>query len=153
MEEHLDMDKLESYFGGENTVGFNYEAYAKKMKEDNISMYDVFYSCCSSSPGFLSSEINESVQSGTDDSEDEASIDRTVFSNLEEDDDSTHMGRCLAPNMNPIRLMNQKRHEELNQKRTRHLAGLTILYYSFKFYTSTELQPVCTIGLNFESDI
>ncbi|KAG5001034.1 hypothetical protein JHK87_022106 [Glycine soja] len=102
MEEHLDMDKLESYFGGENTVGFNYEAYAKKMKEDNISMYDVFYSCCSSSPGFLSSEINESVQSGTDDSEDEASIDRTVFSNLEEDDDSTHMGRCLAPNMNPI---------------------------------------------------
>ena len=36
-----------------------------------------------------------------------------------------HMGRCLAPNMSPIRLMNKKRHEELNQKRTRHLAGLT----------------------------
>ena len=61
MEEHLDMDKLESYFGGKNTVGFNYEAYAQKMKEDDRSMSDVFDSCCSSSPGFLSSEFHESV--------------------------------------------------------------------------------------------
>ncbi|KAG4393023.1 hypothetical protein GLYMA_03G004600v4 [Glycine max] len=61
MEEHLDMDKLESYFGGKNTVGFNYEAYAQKMKEDDKSMSDVFDSCCSSSPGFLSSEFHESV--------------------------------------------------------------------------------------------
>ena len=83
------MDKLESYFGGKNTVGFNYEAYAQKMKEDDKSMSDVFDSCCSSSPGFLSSEFHESVQSGTNDSEDEASNDGVVFSNLEKDDDSS----------------------------------------------------------------
>ncbi|KAG4396132.1 hypothetical protein GLYMA_19G121350v4 [Glycine max] len=90
MEEHLDMDKLESYFGGKNTVGFNYQAYAQKMKEGDRSMSDVFDSCRSSLPGFLSSEFHESVQSETNDSEDEASSDGVVFSNLEEDDDSTH---------------------------------------------------------------
>ncbi|KAG4915751.1 hypothetical protein JHK87_053308 [Glycine soja] len=90
MEEHLDMDKLESYFGGKNTVGFNYQAYAQKMKEGDRSMSDVFDSCRSSLPGFLSSEFHESVQSETNDSEDEASRDGVVFSNLEEDDDSTH---------------------------------------------------------------
>ena len=56
---------------------------------------EIFYwsaidSCRSSLPGFLSSEFHESVQSETNDSEDEASSDGVVFSNLEEDDDSTH---------------------------------------------------------------
>ncbi|KAG4950005.1 hypothetical protein JHK82_043205 [Glycine max] len=78
MEEHLDMDKLESYFGGKNTVGFNYQAYAQKMKDDR-SMYDDFDSCCV-----------QHRPSGTNDSVDEASIDGEVFSSLEEDDDSTH---------------------------------------------------------------
>lgn len=77
IEEHLDMDKLETYFGGKNTVGFNYEAYAQKMKADDRSMSDVFDSCCSS-PGFMNSEIHESVLSGTSDSEDEASSDEAV---------------------------------------------------------------------------
>ena len=45
---------------------------------------------CPTSPSFLSSEFHESLQSGTNDSVDEASIDGEVFSSLEEDDDSTH---------------------------------------------------------------
>ncbi|KAK7396094.1 hypothetical protein VNO78_16852 [Psophocarpus tetragonolobus] len=90
MEEYLHMDKVESYFGGKNTAGFNYEAYAEKMKEDDRSMSDAFDSCCSSSPGFLHSEFHESVQSGTIDSDDEAAGNEAVCSNLEEGGDSTH---------------------------------------------------------------
>lgn len=88
MVEHFDMDKLESYFGGKNTVGFNYEAYANKMKEDDRAKSDVFDSCCS--PSFLSSEFHESVQSGINDFEGESSSDEEVSPNLKEDDDSTH---------------------------------------------------------------
>ncbi|XP_044467376.1 phosphatidylinositol transfer protein 3-like isoform X2 [Mangifera indica] len=35
MEALFDVDKLESAFGGKNTAGFNYEAYAKRMREDD----------------------------------------------------------------------------------------------------------------------
>ncbi|CAJ1918215.1 unnamed protein product [Sphenostylis stenocarpa] len=90
MEEHLDMNKLESYFGGKNTVGFNYEAYAQKMKADESNMSDVFDSCCSSSPRFLNSEFHESVKSESNASVDEPSNDEEICSNLEEVDDSTN---------------------------------------------------------------
>jgi len=90
MEEHLDMDKLESYFGGKNIVGFNFEAYARKMKADESNMSGVFDSCCSSSPGLLDSKFRESVQSVTSPFVDEASSDQAICSNLEEMDGSTH---------------------------------------------------------------
>lgn len=90
MEEHLDMDKLESYFGGKNTVGFNYEAYARKMKADESNMSGVLDSCCSSSPGFLDLKFQESEQSVTSPSVDEAPSDEAICSNLEEVDGSTH---------------------------------------------------------------
>ncbi|ESW33828.1 hypothetical protein PHAVU_001G101900 [Phaseolus vulgaris] len=90
MEEHLDMDKLESYFGGKNIVGFNFEAYARKMKADESNMSGVYDSCCSSSPGLLDSKFRESVQSVTSPFVDEASSDQAICSNLEEMDGSTH---------------------------------------------------------------
>nr|AFK36318.1 unknown [Lotus japonicus] len=84
MEELFDMDKLESYFGGKNTVGFNYEAYAQKMREDDRKMSDLIDSGCSS-PGYITSEVSESLHSR--DSQDEIFSDEAVCSYLEEDDE------------------------------------------------------------------
>lgn len=38
MEEHFDMDKLESSFGGNSQVGFNITDYAARMREDDTKM-------------------------------------------------------------------------------------------------------------------
>lgn len=38
MEELFDMDKLESAFGGKDTVGFKFDKYAERMKEDDKKM-------------------------------------------------------------------------------------------------------------------
>ncbi|RDX60898.1 Random slug protein 5, partial [Mucuna pruriens] len=70
MEEQLEMEKVESYLGGKNTVGFKYEAYAKKMKEEEINIWKGIDSCCSS-PGFVISEFGESVKSATNHSSEE----------------------------------------------------------------------------------
>ncbi|KAJ1392379.1 CRAL/TRIO, N-terminal domain [Sesbania bispinosa] len=91
MEELFDMDKLESCFGGKNTVGLNYEAYAQRMREDDKRMSDFIDSGCSS-PSNLNSEVNESLHSR--DSEDETSSDEAVCANLEEDDDIIHKQMC-----------------------------------------------------------
>lgn len=58
MEELFDKDKLESAFGGRNSNGFDYEAYAQRMKEDDQKMTN---GC--SSPSFNSSVISDSQQS------------------------------------------------------------------------------------------
>lgn len=83
MEELFDMDKLESCFGGKNTVGFNYEAYAQKMREDDRRVSDIIGSGCSS-------EVNEALHSRDHDSDDETSGDEAVCSNLEEHDEIIH---------------------------------------------------------------
>ncbi|XP_027350266.1 phosphatidylinositol transfer protein 3-like isoform X2 [Abrus precatorius] len=83
MEELFDMDKLEASFGGKSTVGFNYEAYAKKMREDDRRLSDVIDSGISS-PSLLKS-FNELQHAGDNDSEDETSSDEAVHSKLEED--------------------------------------------------------------------
>ncbi|XP_044499667.1 phosphatidylinositol transfer protein 3-like isoform X2 [Mangifera indica] len=44
MEALFDMDKLETVFGGKNTTGFNYEAYAKRMREDDAKKSEVMKS-------------------------------------------------------------------------------------------------------------
>ncbi|XP_047318728.1 phosphatidylinositol transfer protein 3-like [Impatiens glandulifera] len=40
MEDLFDVDKLEPIFGGKSEKGFDYEAYAKQMKEENIKLFD-----------------------------------------------------------------------------------------------------------------
>ncbi|XP_061352540.1 uncharacterized protein LOC133297418 [Gastrolobium bilobum] len=86
MEELFDMDKLEYYFGGKNTNGMNYEAYAQKMRDDDRKMSDFIDSGCST-PSLIFPEVDESQQSEDNDSEDELSCDEPVCSNLEEDNE------------------------------------------------------------------
>lgn len=62
MEELFDMDKLESAFGGRNSVGFDYEAYAQRMKEDDKKMPYFITSGCSS-PSCQLSIMSESQRS------------------------------------------------------------------------------------------
>ncbi|XVE90301.1 hypothetical protein DITRI_Ditri20bG0066500 [Diplodiscus trichospermus] len=50
MEEIFDLDKLDTAFGGRNTAGFDYQAYAQQMKEDDIRKSNFLDSSCSSSP-------------------------------------------------------------------------------------------------------
>uniref|UniRef100_A0A5B7A2S0 Putative random slug protein 5-like n=1 Tax=Davidia involucrata TaxID=16924 RepID=A0A5B7A2S0_DAVIN len=62
MEELFDMDKLESAFGGRNSNGFNYEAYAARMMEADKRMSDFINSGCSSPcyPPSMMSELHQS---------------------------------------------------------------------------------------------
>ncbi|KAA8516296.1 hypothetical protein F0562_016589 [Nyssa sinensis] len=64
MEELFGIDKLESAFGGRNSNGFNYEAYAARMKEADRRMSDFINSGCSS-PSYTPSVMSESQQSDT----------------------------------------------------------------------------------------
>lgn len=48
MEELFDMDKLETSFGGKNTIGFDYETYRQTMKEDDQKCINFVGSSCSS---------------------------------------------------------------------------------------------------------
>ena len=82
MEELFDIDKLEFYFGGRNTVGLDLEAYAKRMREDDRRMSNFVDAGCST-PSF--SELN--IQLPDNNSEDETSSSEAVSSNLEEDDE------------------------------------------------------------------
>ncbi|XP_019429248.1 PREDICTED: random slug protein 5-like [Lupinus angustifolius] len=87
IEELFDKDKLETYFGGKNTAGFNYEAYAQKMREDDQKMSNFIDSGCSSPSNYFNNDVNESQHSDDNDSEDEISGDEAVCSNLKEDDE------------------------------------------------------------------
>lgn len=42
MEDHFDMDKLESAFGGKDTSGFDIVKYAERMKEDDKKIPSLF---------------------------------------------------------------------------------------------------------------
>ncbi|KAL4324680.1 hypothetical protein GQ457_11G014680 [Hibiscus cannabinus] len=46
VEEIFDLDTLDVAFGGRNAAGFNYEAYAKQMKEDDIKRLNSLGSGC-----------------------------------------------------------------------------------------------------------
>ncbi|XP_042513194.1 phosphatidylinositol transfer protein 3-like isoform X2 [Macadamia integrifolia] len=52
-EDLFDMDKLESAFGGRNTVGFDYKEYSEQMREDDRKMTD-FINSGYSPPSVLS---------------------------------------------------------------------------------------------------
>ena len=66
MEEVFDLDKLDVAFGGRNTGGFNYQAYAQQMKEDDIRMSNFLDSSFASS-SHPSSILSESHQSESPD--------------------------------------------------------------------------------------
>ncbi|KAK9279675.1 hypothetical protein L1049_013355 [Liquidambar formosana] len=100
MEEFFDMDKLESAFGGRNSVGFDYETYKERMKEDDRKMSDITYSGCSS-PSYQPSITSESQQleslildHGSEASEEGgfSSSDETSSSNVEGHDEKNIQG-------------------------------------------------------------
>ncbi|PQM43051.1 random slug protein 5-like isoform X1 [Prunus yedoensis var. nudiflora] len=57
MEDLFHMDKLESAFGGKNSCGFDYQAYAQRMREDDKKMSSFIDSGCSPS---VISELQQS---------------------------------------------------------------------------------------------
>lgn len=61
MEDLFDIDKLGSAFGGRNSIGFDYEDYAQRMKEDDKKMSDFIESGCS--PSYQPSIMSELQQS------------------------------------------------------------------------------------------
>ncbi|EOY10396.1 Sec14p-like phosphatidylinositol transfer family protein isoform 3 [Theobroma cacao] len=61
IEEVFDLDKLDVAFGGRNTAGFDYQAYAQQMKEDDIKKSNVLDSSCTSPP-YPSSVLSKSHQ-------------------------------------------------------------------------------------------
>ncbi|XP_057722206.1 uncharacterized protein LOC130936190 [Arachis stenosperma] len=90
MEELFDKDKLESYFGGRNTVGWTLESFSKKMKDDdNKRMSKV-------SEGGVSTElINESIQIDDNNSDDETSSCDTLGSTMGEDKEEINVQERL----------------------------------------------------------
>ncbi|KAK7336348.1 hypothetical protein VNO77_16886 [Canavalia gladiata] len=98
LEELLDMGKLESYFGGKNTIGFDYEAYARKRREEDRRMSD-FIDSGGPSPTYLTPDFNETLHLGDSDSEDETFCDEeAVSSKLGEDDVITRGKIPCSPN-------------------------------------------------------
>ncbi|CAL5193217.1 unnamed protein product [Lathyrus oleraceus] len=85
MEELFDMETLEACFGGNNKVGMNYEAYGKKMRENDKRVSGLIDSG-GSSPSFFSMDANETLHS-TNGSEDGSSGGEATYSNFDEDDD------------------------------------------------------------------
>lgn len=94
MEELFDMDKLDCTFGGRNSAGFNYEAYAQWMREDDKKRFDMMYSGSSSPPPSIVSESQSSetlTPSGisvASDEDDSSSGDEKTL-NLENIDEKT----------------------------------------------------------------
>ncbi|XVF30671.1 hypothetical protein REPUB_Repub16aG0078500 [Reevesia pubescens] len=66
MEEVFDFDTLDAAFGGRNTAGFDYQAFAQQMKEDDIRKSN-FLDSSSSSPLHPSLILSESNQSESPD--------------------------------------------------------------------------------------
>lgn len=85
MEDLFDMDRLESAFGGRNPASFNFESYAKMMKEDELKMSNMV-SSGSSSPGYQPSTGSQSYQSEAADSDNasEASVESGIVSDGDE---------------------------------------------------------------------
>ncbi|KAK8541867.1 hypothetical protein V6N12_014488 [Hibiscus sabdariffa] len=59
IEEIFYLDKLDAAFGGRNMSGFDYQAYARQMKDDDVRMSSFLHSGCSSPSPHLSSILAE----------------------------------------------------------------------------------------------
>lgn len=76
MEELFDMDKLESVFGGRNSIGFVYEDYANRMMMEDKKISDsTDNECKSPSPSSMIQELQNSETNS--DPTSEASDDET----------------------------------------------------------------------------
>lgn len=88
MEEFFDMEKLDTRFGGKGSVGFNYGAFALKMREDDKKMSSFADFGCPS-PSVLQSVMAESQQAESsafeNGCEDESSCDEVDCSNVKND--------------------------------------------------------------------
>ncbi|GLT49196.1 hypothetical protein SLA2020_227730 [Shorea laevis] len=62
IEELFDLDTLETAFGGKNASGFNYDAYAQQMREDDARMSELLNTGCTTSsyPSSITSESHPS---------------------------------------------------------------------------------------------
>ncbi|KAL6988609.1 hypothetical protein U1Q18_014363 [Sarracenia purpurea var. burkii] len=84
MEELFDMDKLESIFGGKNSISFDYEAYAKRMMEEDKRLSDSINSGCPSPcPPTMLLELEQSETETPSDLASEASDEGGSWSNDE----------------------------------------------------------------------
>lgn len=84
MEELFDMDKLESVFGGRNSIGFVYEDYAKRMMMEDKKISDsTDNECKSPSPSSMIQELQHSETNS--DKTSEASDDETGSSTFLEE--------------------------------------------------------------------
>ncbi|XP_022718737.1 random slug protein 5-like isoform X2 [Durio zibethinus] len=59
IEEIFDLDKLDVALGGRNRAGFDYQAYARQMKEDDIRKSNFLDSSCSSPPASILFESHQ----------------------------------------------------------------------------------------------
>ncbi|KAE8713305.1 Sec14p-like phosphatidylinositol transfer family protein isoform 3 [Hibiscus syriacus] len=60
IEEMFELDTLDAAFGGRNISGFDYQAYARQMKDDDVRMSTFLHSSCSSQSPHLSSILTDS---------------------------------------------------------------------------------------------
>ncbi|KAK8520085.1 hypothetical protein V6N12_004047 [Hibiscus sabdariffa] len=67
VEEIFDLDTLDVAFGGRNATGFNYEAYAKQMKEDDIKRLNSLGSGCLSESSQQQSTFLDHGSNASDD--------------------------------------------------------------------------------------
>ncbi|XAR48342.1 hypothetical protein NMG60_11031133 [Bertholletia excelsa] len=90
MEELFDMDRLEPFFGGRNSIGFEYQAYAKRMVKEDEKMNNSINS--GSSPpcaSIMTSELQQmetssDLNSELSDEGDSSSTDKAIIvSNME----------------------------------------------------------------------
>lgn len=102
MEALFDMDKLDSAFGGKNTVGFDYQAYAQRMKDDDKKRSELMNPGCSSpisqpiiTPQSSKSDSLASDQCSDSDEGELSSADKTT-SNLENVDNERIPGPTLT---------------------------------------------------------
>ncbi|XP_065854458.1 SEC14 cytosolic factor-like isoform X2 [Euphorbia lathyris] len=94
MEELFDMDKLDSAFGGRNSVGFNFEAYGQLMKEEERKIYGS-NNVASVSPmlSVTSQQLSE-TSSQPGEGEDESSSGDEACPNFVEDSNEYQYSSC-----------------------------------------------------------
>lgn len=92
MEELFDMDKLDSAFGGRSSAGFDYEAYAQRMREEDKKISDLSISGPSSpvlSAAMKTQQLGVLATADRASNEDDSSSDDEATSNLEGLDEGT----------------------------------------------------------------
>ncbi|KAF7116613.1 hypothetical protein RHSIM_RhsimUnG0022800 [Rhododendron simsii] len=95
MEELFDMDKLESVFGGRNSIGFVYEDYAKRMMEEDKKISDsTDNECLSHSPSTMILELQHSEPNSdlTSEASDDETDSSTFLEEVEEKIEGSSLG-------------------------------------------------------------